>query len=177
MKNVIPAATLLLFISGSAMAQNSSTSATKKEAREEKRETRKSEVAYQSKQQFERDFNNAKNVQWKVTKNFDEATFNNNGITTTAYYDAGSQLVGTTTRKSFSDIPMKAQQHIKEYYKGYKTGEVIMFDDNEANETDMVLYDTSFEDADNYFVSLKNNKEAIILKVNMEGEVSFFKKV
>lgn len=179
MKNVIPAASFLLLFSTAAMAQTDVATVTKKEERKEKKEIRREnkEVSFQSKQHFLNDFPGAKNPYWSATINFDEVTFTNNGVKTTAYYDFDSELVGTTIIKSFSDIPAKAQQNIKTHYKGYKVSDVIMFDDNEANETDMVLYNTPFQDEDNYFVSLKSSKETIILKVNMEGEVSFFKKV
>jgi len=53
----------------------------------------------------------------------------------------------------------------------------VYIDDNEDNDTDMMLYNTVFQDADNYFVALQNDKQLIILKVDMEGAVSFFKKV
>jgi hypothetical protein len=179
MKNVLQAAGFLLLFSTAAMAQSDVATVTKKDERKEKREIRRDnkEVSFQSKQHFMNDFPDAKNSNWNASVNFDEVTFTNSGVKTTAFYDFDSELVGTTVIKSFSDIPAKAQQNIKTHYKGYKPGEVIMFDDNEANETDMVLYGTSFEDEDNYFVSLKNNKETIVLKVNMEGTVSFFKKM
>jgi hypothetical protein len=51
---------------------------------------------------------------------------------------------------------------------------VILFDDNEANGTDMVLYSGSFEDEDNYFPVLTNATMEPILKVAMNGDVSFF---
>jgi len=65
--------------------------------------------------------------------------------------------------------------HIKKNYSGYTPGKVILFDDNEYNDTDMELFSTVFDDEDNYFVSMENDKETIILKVKMNGNVSFFK--
>jgi hypothetical protein len=157
-----------------------------KESRQEKRESaaayrtlKRNErgVSYQSNQQFLRDFPNAENVNWNVGKVFEEVIFTDAGIKTTAYYDHDSQLVGTTSEKTFADIPVKAQENIKNHYKGYNVETVILFDDNEDNDTDMTLYGTSFEDADNYFVALKNDKEFVIVKADMEGAVSFFKKL
>jgi hypothetical protein len=51
----------------------------------------------------------------------------------------------------------------------------MLFDDNEYNQSDMVLYGHVFTDADNYFVELSNNNKTIVLEVNMEGLVTFFK--
>ena len=42
---------------------------------------------------------------------------------------------------------------------------VIFFEDNNVNDTDMLLYGNQFSDADNYFVELSNNKK----NKNIEG--------
>ena len=52
-----------------------------------------------------------------------------------------------------------------------------MFDDNEFNETDMVFYGSSFEDADNYFVQLEKTDKNIVIKVTPEGVVSYFTQI
>ncbi|MGC4036436.1 MAG: hypothetical protein QM764_10770 [Chitinophagaceae bacterium] len=124
-----------------------------------------------------RAFPDAQNVTWDMPSLFEEATFYSDGKMMTAYYDVDNELVGTTTEKSFSDLPKKAQEHIAKFYKNYTPGAVILFDDNEDNDTDMVLYGTVFDDADNYFVTLKNEKETILVKVDMNGGTSFFKKI
>ena len=161
MKYVLPAACVLLLCSYTSMAQTDAAILTRKGERQEKREMKRNnkEVSYQSKQQFMRDFPGTDNPTWKATVHFDEVTFNNNGVITTAYYDAESSLVGTTVVKSFTDLPAKAQENIKRYYKEYTPDTVILFDDNEVNQTDMVLYDTAFQDEDNYFIVLRNEKE------------------
>ena len=79
----------------------------KSEKKADKKELRKlegSEVSYQSKQAFYKDFGNIPVSSWKRTMYFDEATFMKDGQTMTAYYDFDSELVGTTTSKSFSDL-------------------------------------------------------------------------
>ncbi|MES1215480.1 MAG: hypothetical protein ABUT20_08185, partial [Bacteroidota bacterium] len=165
----IAVSSLLLFTSAlkaqTETAYITSDKETKLEKREIKKAERKNEVSYQSKEQFSRDFPDAKNIIYSVSKNFEEAEFTENGIRLTAYYDADSKLVGTTTAKEFSDIPAKAQEYIKKHYAGYNVEQVTLFDDNEDNDTDMMLYDTVFDDADNYFVALKSNTEFIIVKV------------
>jgi len=182
MKNKLIAGSVLLFCATVAIAQGESGAGqddkeTSRELRKAEKELRRSErtVSYQSNQAFMRDFPDAANVNWRVKGAFEEATFDSKGVTLTAYYDAGSELVGTTTEKTFDDLPMKAQEHIKKFYSNYKPIDVVMFDDNENNDTDMMLYNSLFDGEDNYFVALKNNKETIILKVNMDGDTAFFK--
>jgi len=184
MKAMIIVSSALLIGIGAANAQTESGAGTGKkeinaELRKEERDVKRKGAteSYQANQAFLRDFKDATNVTWKVSPMFQEAVFDENGTTITAYYDFDSELVGTTTVKTFNDIPAKAKEFIQKHYQGYAPGEVILFDDNEANDTDMELYNTVFDDEDNYFVSMQNDKEAIVLKVNMEGDVSYFKKL
>jgi hypothetical protein len=150
--------------------------AVRKEKRVEKKELRKEDrdVSYQSKQQFYSDFGNVPVQQWSRTSYFDEATFLNDGQETKAYYDMESQLVGTTTHKSFDDLPASAQKYINNKYADYTKADVIFFDDNENNDMDMVLYGSRFDDSDMYFVELKRDNKDIILMVQANGNVSFF---
>jgi hypothetical protein len=91
-----------------------------------------------------------------------------------AYYDYDSKLIGTTRREKFTDLPEAAQKQILEKYSDYKVSGVVKFDDNEDNDMDMVLYGTGLDDADNHFVELKKDNKAIVLKVDLSGDVSFF---
>ena len=152
----------------------------KEEKREERKELRKlegKEVDNLTRLAFYGDFGNIPVIKWERTENYDEATFMKDGEATTAYYDADSKLVGTTSNKTFEDLPAAAQKSINAKYRDYTKGTVVFFDDNEANETDMILYGDQFADADNYFVDLKKDNNEIILQVNMIGDVSFFKKL
>lgn len=149
----------------------------KKEERKELRKIRSTEASYQSKQQFLVDFPNISAKSWKHTDGFDEATFVQDGKEMNAFYDENFKLVGTTTLKSFADLPAKAQKEIDEKYAGYSKEKVILYDDNEFNETDMILYSQPFADEDSYFIELKNDTKILVLQVSMEGEVSFFKQL
>jgi hypothetical protein len=149
----------------------------KKEKREERKELRQlngSEASYQSKQQFIRDFGDIPVSQWERLNNFDEATFTKDGHVMSAFYDADAKLVGTTQNKTFADLPAKAQQLINENYKGYTAGEVMFFDDNEFNQTDMILFGRQFDDEDSYFVEMSKDNKKIVLHVRMDGDVSYF---
>jgi hypothetical protein len=153
----------------------------KKEIKTERKELRKLEggsaVSNQTKSAFFADFGNVPDVKWKRAVYLDEAVFTKDGKELKAYYDFYSKLVGTTSIKTFADIPLNAQKEIKSKYKDYTIGVVVFFDDNEANETDMLLWNTQFSDADNYFVELSKDKKNIVLQVNVEGEVFFFKEL
>jgi len=193
MKKIIVVSSVLMLFAGASRAQTEEASVKqdianlqknesmiKKEKKEEKKELRKlegKEVNYQSREQFFTDFGTVPVRQWVRTANFDEATFVKDGQEMVAYYDADTRLVGTTTIKSFDNLPANAQKFINKNYPGYSKEQVILFDDNELNETDMLLYNRQFDDADNYFIELKKNASSIILKVDMRGDVSFFKEL
>jgi hypothetical protein len=102
-----------------------------------------------------------------------------NGRAFTAFYDNESKLVGTTTTRDLSDLPASARMRITKKYlsRGYTPVRTILFDDNEYSGTDMWMYGELLADADMYFVELKKAGKAMVLKVSMNGNVAFFKKL
>lgn len=130
-----------------------------------------------SKNSFAEDFGDIPNVKWERVGPFDVATFVKNGKEMVANYDIDGKLVGTTQAATLAEIPASAQKEIKSKYKDYKIVNIIFYDDNEANDTDMVLYGVQFEDADNYFVEMTKGTSKIVLKVSPQGEVIFFKQL
>lgn len=147
--------------------------AERKEARAEAR----NEVSSRSKDSFYADFGQVNDVHWSRGPQFDEATFTKDGQKLTAFYDNNFMLVGTTANKKFADIPEKAQKDIEKHFKGYAVGAVVEYKDNENNNTNMLLYGTQFEDADHYFVTVSKGKEANVLMIKDDGEVSFFRNI
>ncbi|MES2517400.1 MAG: hypothetical protein V4585_04780 [Bacteroidota bacterium] len=149
----------------------------KKEKQEDKKELQRligKEVSERTREQFKMDFTPINESQWERTDRFDEATFMKDGKVMTAFYDANSTLVGTTCHKNFPELPANAQLYINENYKSYVIEDILEFDDNEPNQTDMVFFNQSFKDADNYFVELKKDNKKIVLMVNKQGDVSYF---
>jgi hypothetical protein len=153
----------------------------KKEAKKEKRETREHRkaiseglVSYRTEEQFPFDFPGATDVIFQRTQNFDEAEFTFGEQRMRAYYDINSELIGTTNLASFSDLPVSGQDEIMKYYKDYQIKEVVFFHDNQFNDSNIILYGTSFEDADNWFVELQKDQKKIIVKVSPSGIVSYY---
>jgi hypothetical protein len=126
---------------------------------------------------FITDFGNIPNVAWRRLGTYDEAAFTKNGVQMTAFYDYNGKLVGTTQAKKFTDLPAKGQEQIKKDFKDYTVGPVIFFDDNEFNETDMILYGVQFDDEDSYMVELTKGSKKIVVQVSIQGNVSFFKEL
>jgi hypothetical protein len=153
---------------------------TKKEVKSERKALRKLEgnsISEIAKSSFYKDFGNLPGVQWKREMNFDVASFSEKGQKKEAFYDYDANLVGTTMVKTFADLPANAQKEIKTRYKDYSVGKIIFFDDNEWNETDMIMYGSQFNDADNYFVELSKGNEKIVVRVDIPGFVYNFTKL
>jgi hypothetical protein len=171
---LLSAATIMLAAALQAQPGLASVKTEKKEERKELRKLNGNVVSERAKEQFFSDFGNMSGAQWKRSTNFDEVVFNKDGKVTTAFYDDAANLVGTTSASNFASLPAKAQDFINDNYKGYSKGDVIFFDDNEYNDTDMLLFNQQFDDEDSYFVELKKGNKAIIVEVNMGGDVSYF---
>lgn len=146
----------------------------RKEHRAEKHAEARQEVSSRSKDSFYADFGQAADAKWVRGPQFDEVTFTKDGQKQTAFYDSHFVLVGTTADKKFTDIPAKAQKEIQKQFKNYAIGAVVEYKDNENNDTNMLLYGTQFDDADHYFVTVSKGKEADVLMVKTDGQISFF---
>ncbi len=162
-------------------ADKEKTKETKKEAKAERVALKKLEgadVSTVARNNFSSDFKDAKNVEWKRVDTYDKASFTTkDGKKMSAFYDFDGKLVGTTQFKTFADVPENGQKDIKKNYKDYTIGQVVFYDDNENNDTDMILYGVQFEDQDNYFVELTKGTNKIVVQVNPTGEVFFFKQL
>jgi len=125
------------------------------------------------KSQFTADFPDAKNAHFARIKDLNEVTFSQGQEKMIAYYRDGDQLVGSIRKGSFAGLPGNAQKEIQQKYPGYSVVNVVKFDDNESEVTEMILDGISMDDADNYFVELKNDNKAIVVKVDLSGGVDY----
>jgi hypothetical protein len=189
MKNVFIIGSMLVFTATTAFSQevislNEPISfaghKVSREQREENRAVRREKAAttpnYTTDQHFQLDFPNATNVSWKRA-GYEEAIFTLGNKEMKAFYDYDHDLIGTTTTVDYNTLPLAARKYIQKHFSDYTPQQVILFDDNEYNESDMVLYGNPFDDADNYFIELSNNNKTIVLQSNPEGMVTYYKDI
>jgi hypothetical protein len=178
-KLLIAGLAVMLLLTSPAVFGRHNYSIGKKEIRRERRIMERNEVNFLTKEKFGNDFPAASDAVYSKDKKFDEVSFDMDGQHFIAFYDDEANLVGTTTSKQINDLPLYAQKFISKKYlsKGYTTEKVILFDDNEASPADAYIYGQQFADEDMYFVELKNADKAIVLRVRMDGVVSFFTKL
>lgn len=134
-----------------------------------------SNVSNRVKENFNDDFGNKADVVWTRGEFYDVAKFTEDGYAKKAYYDFDAQLIGVTWFVTFADMPERAKEKINEKYGDYEIGEVLFYDDNEKVDVDFFIYDSQFKHEDNYFVDVKNESQHIILRIDSEGGVHFFK--
>jgi hypothetical protein len=132
------------------------------------------QVDNQTRLNFSNDFGGITVLRWQHGPKYDVAYFTRRGNAMEAYYDTNSQLVGTITPKKFDDLPSGAKKEILKKYPGYSPVNTIYYDDNEDNADNFILDDDEFT-ADNYFVELANNDRHVVLRVQPDGSVDFFR--
>jgi hypothetical protein len=122
---------------------------------------------------FTADFPDAENVHFARVKNLDEVSFTQDKEKMYAYYDNKRQLIGTVRSESVADLPDNALKEMQSKYPGYTIANIVKFDDGESDDAEMILCGVSLDDADNYFVELKNGNRTLVLKVDLSGGVSY----
>lgn len=159
-----------------ATANNASASAiTKKKVHKPVRKERNSNWDfYMAKQQFAIDFPNATNATWSQER-FAEVSFTNGNTVEKAYYDDDNNLIGTTTNVAYSTLPAKGQSAIEKDFPGYTTSKVILYKDNEDNDVDMFLDLMPSSNQDTYFAELNKGDKNIAVRIDLDGQVTFFR--
>jgi len=91
----------------------------RKELRMERRAENRNEVSIETRDQFETDFTDARNVQFVKTKNFDEVSFLSGKKKLRAYYDYHHDLVGQYRESPLLICPKCAKQNRKRLWRLY----------------------------------------------------------
>ena len=125
------------------------------------------------KSEFSRDFPFAENVHYSVEKEFTKVSFTQGDEKMSAFYDESNQLLGTIQKETFDVLPHNAKNEILKDYAGYRIVDIVKFEDKENEGMDLLQYGTSSNDPDNYFLELKNDLKAIVVKVDLAGEVDY----
>lgn len=120
-----------------------------------------SNVSIRIKDAFETKFDGAKNVNWTTNVNFVKATFDYKNEKVEAFYNVDGNLIGISRAITINALPIAAQKELDKKYSNYKTTESIVFEGQEET---------------NYFISLENEKQSLILKISAEGDTSVYKK-
>ena len=117
---------------------------------------------------FATDFYTVTDVTWSVTANCQKATFLQDGVTTTAFYDLSGQFIGTTNKMEYATLTTDQKETVAKKYAGYDVVEVIRFNYAGASaDVNPIVY----------FIDLKKGDSEVILKTGPNEGLSFYKKV
>lgn len=109
---------------------------------------------------FENTFTKASEITWTTNKDYSKATFVLNSVRMEALYTLQGDFIGTTKGITLDELPVSAKRDFAKKYAGYTVTEAIRFEGIEEGA---------------YFVSAKNEKETVVLKVSDGGLVSVVK--
>ncbi len=113
---------------------------------------------------FKTNFTSAKNVNWKLANEYVKASFEINGINKVAIYNYEGELIATSNKFEFNNLPQNAIESIAKKYPfpPYKLKDCIELVDADNEK--------------NYFASFETAKETVVLKISLAGKVSIFSK-
>lgn len=107
------------------------------------------------------EYKNAKDVQWKVTKDYIKASFYWNGQRLEVFYNKQGETIAQGRLIKVTNLPLKAQQYLDDRYSNYTVTEAV-----EYNSDDTGLC---------YYVSVEKDSKKKILQISSDGDVSIFK--
>lgn len=147
MKRKIIAFAFILFVTASAFAADDANNVNSKIVRS-----------------FTSNFNNAKNVKWKIADSYVKVNFEFNGQSKVAIYNFDGDLLATSVKFNFNNLPQNALETLAKKYPfpPYKLKDCVELIDEDQQK--------------NYFVSFESEKENVVLKIGLTGEVTVFSK-
>ncbi|WP_374163556.1 hypothetical protein [Arcticibacter sp. MXS-1] len=142
-----------------------------------KSEKKDAGVSYFAQNNFLSKYQNAQDVNWTVTPEFQKASFSLEGVKMAAFFDINGDFIATTQYVDASKLPARSKSRIQKLYKEYKIEEVVRYDLDAADESHFDLLTGKRFYNTVYFASLKNSDQKMVLKITPDGEVSFLKEL
>ena len=112
---------------------------------------------------FEHQFPQATNINYKVKDLFTEVNFIWNDMKLQAFYDKQGNLVATCRAVELNNLPVAAQITLRDQYPGNVVRDAIEYNDP--------------NDGVSYYVTMVGQKATYLLRVSTGGTISVFKKM
>ncbi len=109
---------------------------------------------------FNVEFTKASKVTWTSTADYVKATFVLDNEKMEAFYNGAGEKIGASKAITINDLPVKTKRALAKDFDGYTVKEAIEF---------------STSDEVSYYISLQNEKESVILKVNSVNGLTKYK--
>ncbi|GGH78002.1 opacity protein-like surface antigen [Filimonas zeae] len=111
---------------------------------------------------FKAAYPGAEKVHYKAVGELVSITFQLEGTSMQAFYNAEGEQVAVSRVIDYKKLPLRAVTTLENKFNGYTATEVIEMDHS--------------TEGTSYYVSLVNDSQKVIAQVSMNGEVSVFKK-
>ena len=110
---------------------------------------------------FKKEFSQAQEVKWENSKQYVKATFKLNDQVMIAYYSNAGELLGITRNLTASQLPINLMTEVKKNHKN-------------AWITD--LFEVTTNDETNYYITLEDGDQTVVLKSTGSYGWTTFKK-
>ena len=110
---------------------------------------------------FKEEFKETQNVEWSIKPSCVKASFTYKGEAMDAFYDFSGKKIGASHHVTMLDVPLSSRKKIEAKYPSHRVTEAIEFIGQDEN---------------SYYISLENEKETVIVKINDHSTMSLFKK-
>ena len=111
---------------------------------------------------FNSEFASAKNVSWIQDREYFRAAFSMNNQVLYAYYDQKGELMAVIHHILSNQLPIYLMSELKKSYKNYWITDLLEMASNEQS---------------NYFVSLDNADETLVLKSDGSNQWTVYKRI
>ena len=118
-------------------------------------------VNYKAANSFKKEFTQAQEVKWENGKDFVKATFKMNDQVMIAYYTNGGVLLGVTRNITITQLPINLLTDVKK---------------NHSNTWISDLFEVTTNDETNYYITLEDADQTLVLKSTGSTGWSTFKK-
>jgi len=107
---------------------------------------------------FQQDFSHASGASWKEKSDFYFASFQLNGVSVDAAYNADGELVGTSRKIDIEQVPLAVSMELAKKYNNYSISSKVI--------------ELNFEGQTSYYIDAQDNTQTICLKASSNGDIS-----
>jgi hypothetical protein len=111
---------------------------------------------------FNKDFAQARNVEWDTNRDMQKATFELNGQVLFAYYSKDGELLATSRNLATNQLPIRLSASLKQQYGDYWVSD---------------LFEMASNNESSYYITIENAENKTVLRAIGAGDWQLYKKV
>ena len=111
---------------------------------------------------FNREFAQARNVEWDTNKELQKATFELNGQVMFAYYNKEGELLAVSRNLATNQLPIRLSASLKQQYSEYWVSD---------------LFEMASNNESSYYITIENADSKTVLRAIGSGDWQLYKKI